>query len=245
MSRPARARGFTLLEVITAVLIFGVVAALAVSAFGRTRPRQRLNGFSVELQALLFGARQTALTTGHPVVLMIFPHYQAHPSEPRGRLVLYEDGDGDFFTDAAGINFGDYDPKDPKAGPGSQVLEVIDLPAEVEVGPLWGQGAGAAMPAPLDGIAIATPCSFCTGDDDRGAIVFGPLGTATFHDRNGPALPLPKGGSFSVTMMDKDTGYSWPVATDPAVAPDGRGVRTFVVAAANGAVRALYKDPQQ
>lgn len=228
MRRDRRARGFTLIEMMVVVALIGILAALAYAGFAGQKRRQRLTGTTVEFQALLFGARQTALANGTQVVLMVFPD-QVNPLGGTGRFVLYEDAGLDFFSAAAGVNFGGYDPVNPApplAGGGLGRLpefETYDLPDGLVVGPVTGLGAAALMPAPFAGIAVNVDCSFCTGAGRRGAIAFQPLGTATFHDDNGPPLDLPFGGSFSFYAADADE------------------VRTLAVTASTGVVQTLTR----
>jgi type II secretory pathway pseudopilin PulG len=205
--------------------ILGIVTAIGYFGFGAQRPRQELNRFALELRALLHGARQSALASGRQVVVMVFPD---HPNDlgGTGRIVLYEDGDFDFFSSAAAVNFEGYDPAAPgPSGPRSQVLDVVDLPSRVVVGPSTGMGPGAVMPAPFGGIAIDVDCAFCTGAGRRGAVVFDPRGAVTFHDRNAAALALPVGASLSLT------------------APESQETRTIAIAAATGAMRTLTRSP--
>jgi prepilin-type N-terminal cleavage/methylation domain-containing protein len=217
-------RAFTLVELMVVVLIIGVLAALSYSLVGAQRPRQKVNGFALELRALLHGARQTALATGNRVVVMVFP---TRPVESGGvgRLIIYQDGDGDFFSDAAAVKFADYDAGGQRAGPRSEVLDVLDLPSQVVVGPATGMGATATLPAPFNGIRINVDCEFCTGADRRGAVVFAPDGSVTFQGGNGPPLALLNGASLSVT------------------APEALEIRTIAIASPTGALQTLHWNP--
>ncbi len=218
MNRHLR-RGFTAVEILVVIAIAAAIAALAYDGFGRLRRRAHINGTATELHAALYGARQSALATGHRMVVMVFPDF---PKENTGRLVIYEDLAGDFFSDKGAVNFAGYDPDKPVPSAGSDVLEVIDLPEPwVVVGPEVGQGKAAAMPAPYAGVAINTFCSFCTGANRRGALAFDQVGTVSFYDKNGAALDHPQGGSFTI------------------VAPEASELRTFVISTTTGAVQTL------
>jgi prepilin-type N-terminal cleavage/methylation domain-containing protein len=215
--RHARTRGFTVVELVLVVSIVAVLAALAYVSFGRLRPRARLADATNELVAIVHGARQHALATGHDVVVMVFPQFAGPDST--GRVVVYEDGDFALLNSAATPNFGGYDPASPQAGPRSEVLVTYDLPRSVVVGPTAGAGAGSTMPAPLAGIAIDVDCSFCaTTGDRRGAIRFDPRGRATFYSANGVPLANQVGGTLSLA------------------APETDGQRTLVVTSGTGSV---------
>jgi prepilin-type N-terminal cleavage/methylation domain-containing protein len=227
-----RQRGFTIVEVLVVVVIAATLAALSYAAFGPQKHRQKLNGFAVELRSLIHGARQAALASGKPVVVMVFPDQPT--TTGTGRLILYQDGNGDFFSAAAAVNFGTYDPATTAAGALSEVLEVVDLPPNVLIGPVDGIGAAAVMKAPFAGIGISTRCGFCAGTGGRGAIVFDPLGPATFQAGNGPPLAFPAGASLSVFARQDDL---------PTTAAAGAQVRTLAIASATGALQTLSWAP--
>lgn len=225
MKSPRRPRGFTLIEMSVVAAIILVIATLAVTSMSRQRPRARLATAASDVHALLHGAHLTAMASGKNVVVMFFPRYVG--PESTGRLVVYEDGDYSFFSAAAAVNFESYLPATPAALPGgrSQVLETLDLPRSVIIGPATGMGPGAVLTAPLDGIDVTRACSFCgTLADGRGAVVFDARGRAWFQGANGPPLPLDKGASFSLTT-DAATGVP--------------GTRTLIITTTTGAVRAL------
>jgi prepilin-type N-terminal cleavage/methylation domain-containing protein len=227
-----RASGFTLIEMLVTVAIIGIVATMVTVGFGRQKPRARLSGTAAELQALLYGARQNALATGHPMVVMVFPSFAPPGASGTGRILVYEDGDGTFFSGAAPVNFGTYLPAAELAGPKSQVVTTMDLSREVAVGPVDGRGAAAVMPAPFDRVPITAACTFCAGD--RGAIAFDPQGQASFYAGNGPPAFL-DGGSISF-YNPLDSGNP---ATDTAASV--AEIRTIAIVAATGAVRVLRK----
>lgn len=212
-------RGFTLIEGAVAIAIIAVLAALAWSNLGRLRPRSSLVSAGLELQSLIHGARQSALSTGHDVAVLVFPVYPGPLGT--GRVIVYEDGNFDFFSAAAAVNFDGYNPASPAAGSRSQVLTTMDLPAGITVGPLTGMGTSAVLPAPLAGIDVTKDCSFCGAlVDRRGAIKFDARGRVSFYGSNG--APSLGGGSLSLTSTDVG------------------GQRTLVITPTTGSVRAIY-----
>jgi prepilin-type N-terminal cleavage/methylation domain-containing protein len=197
-----RPRGFTLIEVMVTVALVAIGVALVVWGFGSQKEREKLRGASLELRGVLLQARQSALASGNRVVVMAFPNFVTDSNGSQGRFVIYEDGDGDFFSQPpALVNFDGYDPASTAAGPRSQVIDTMDLPFLVSLGPPDGWGPGQKAPAPYAAIALDKPCAFCTGAGSRGAIVFDPVGSVSFYDRNGPALDLP-GAALSLTARD-------------------------------------------
>ncbi len=210
-------RAFTLIELVVAIAIAVTLAALAYSNLWRLRPRAHLADASSELTALVHGARQQALATGHNVAVLVFPGYAGPYST--GRVIIYEDGDFTLFSAAANPNFANFNPAAPAHGPNSTLIATWDAPSAVTIGPLTGAGAGAALPAPFAAIPVNVDCSFCGGLPFRaGAVVFDAHGYASFYSNVGLALPNLTGGSLSLA------------------APDVNGQRTLLITAATGSV---------
>ena len=213
-------RGFTVLELVVTVAILAILGALAWSNLWRLRPRAQLADAASEVVALVHGARQHALATGHDVAVMVFPNYASPGSV--GRIVVYEDATADFFSDAGLVNFAGYDPGTLKYAGRSSVVADYDLPRGVVVGPATGAGTSAALVAPLAGIPINVDCSFCqAGGDRRGAIRFDSRGRAFFYSGNtGMGQPAVNvvGGSLSLA------------------APEVNGQRTLIVTSGTGSV---------
>jgi prepilin-type N-terminal cleavage/methylation domain-containing protein len=215
--RSRKPRGFTFVELAVVVAIIVTLGLLAWTSVGRLRPRARLADASSELAAMVHGARQLALTSGHDVVVMVFPQY-AGP-ESTGRIVVYEDGDFSLLNPSAAPNFESYDPNVLAHADRSDIVATLDLPRSIVIGPSTGAGPGTALSAPLDGIPIDVDCSFCGAlSDRRGAIRFDPRGRAFFHDRNGPSLANQRGGSLSLAS------------------PEMQGQRTLIVTSGTGSV---------
>jgi prepilin-type N-terminal cleavage/methylation domain-containing protein len=214
------ARGFTLVELAVVMAIIVALGALAWANLWRLRPRAQLADATSELVALVHGARQHALATSNDVVVMVFPTYAESGSV--GRVVVYEDGNADFFSDAATLNFGNYEPGVLKHADRSSVIADYDLPRNVVIGPAAGAGASSALVAPLAGIPIDVDCSFCRADGDRrGAIRFDSRGRARFYSANtGVGQPATNvvGGSLSLA------------------APEVGGQRTLIVTSGTGSV---------
>jgi len=217
---PKSPRGVTFLELVVVLAIAAALAMLAFSNLWRLRPRAQLADATSELSAIVHGARQQALATGHDVVVMVFPQY-AHGSGT-GRVIVYEDGDSTFLAATGTPNFGNYDPAVQRVGAQSSILVTYDFPRSVSVGPAAGAGASAALVAPLASIPINVDCSFCQATGDRrGAIRFDPRGRAFFYSANAgngqPAAGV-VGGSLSLSS------------------PETGGQRTLLVTSGTGSV---------
>jgi prepilin-type N-terminal cleavage/methylation domain-containing protein len=221
-------RGFTLLELMVTIAIIGIILALGVSTLSRGRPRATLATTATELHSILHGARMSAVASSHPVGVLFFPATSGR-SGSLGRIIVYEDGNFDFFTTTATVNFFGYGPTSNVAGSQSQILTTYDLPAGVVIGPAAGLGASATLPAPLDGVDVTKDCAFCdaaTASARRGAIRFDSRGRATFYNATGQntASGFSSGGAFALTSSDVG------------------GLKVFAVVASTGAVRLVNAD---
>jgi prepilin-type N-terminal cleavage/methylation domain-containing protein len=220
-ARSRKPQGFTLLEMVVVLAIIMAVIGMIYGVSRRPRESAQLSSVVLDVRGLFAQARQEALTTGRDVVVMVFPDFPT-PARGTGRLIIYRDGNGDFFSNAGPVNFETYDPTGTAAGPNSEVLEVLDLEAGAFFGPATGQGAGVTLAAPFALLPVDSACTFCGGAPRRGAVVFDHAGRARFHSANGPPLAAPAGGSITVTST------TW-----------ADEVRTLAVMASTGALRTI------
>ncbi len=226
---PRGQRGVTLIELAVVIALIGIVAVIAGSYFERRMPRAGLANTTAELQALLYNARQKAMADGHDVAVLIFPDF-ANPRSGVGRLVVYEDAVGDFFTGGAngGVKFTSYQANALKAGSfggaSSRVWDTLDLPRGVVVGTSTTYASG-TLPAPYTGIQVSSCCPFCsTGSSRRGAIRFSARGQVSFYDGSS-YVPLVVSSGSSLTLQAQNMP-----------APDVIGQRTLVIFAPSGTV---------
>ncbi len=193
------AHGFTLIEMMIVVAVFGLLASLIAINISRQRPRATLASVTADLQGLIHGARQSALASGHDTIVMLFPE---RADQKPARVVVLEDPTFTFMAGGGALDFDGYDPEVLRYPDGGRV-EHLDLPGDIEFGPATGMGS--ALPAPLDTINVLVPCSFCSADASRnlrGAIRFDARGAATFYDTNAVKRPSGNGASFTLTNPD-------------------------------------------
>jgi prepilin-type N-terminal cleavage/methylation domain-containing protein len=185
-----RPPGFTLLEMMVAVALVAVLAALSLSAYDRLTSQANFSGV---LGNLVTSLRRTRV-------------------EAAGRGVATS-----FVVDTAnnrwwgieapiGWTLDGFDP----AAPGKVIVSGT-FPTgsgKTVFGPAAGYGT--VLPAPFATVPVTSSqlaalpyCSFCN-PEGRGAIVFQPNGTASFS--GGPTVPLPQGQQFTVqSPMDGRT----------------------------------------
>jgi type II secretory pathway pseudopilin PulG len=210
-----------MVEMAVVMAIAAIIAALAVLTMRRARPRANLATSAVEVQALLRGARQNAMSTGRNTIVLVFPQYQ-NPRGGVGRLVAFEDQSGAFFQSSASPNFANYAPDATAVGTSTELLETIDLPRGTRI----STSQTGTLPAPYADITISSACGFCGSlSDGRGAVQYDSRGRATFHAAVGAALDV-WGTNLSFEAVDPGSGTAL-----------GFGARTFLLTAATGGVR--------
>lgn len=196
----AEPRGFTLLEVAITVAILGVLVALSWSGYSKTRPRAKLAATATDIHALIHGARQQALATGHDVSVLFYPA-QATGSGT-GRVVEYLDMAGGFMTNTAPPgypSFCTYDPGAAGAQAPNDVLDTVEIPRQVAIAP---PANPVALTFPYNVPQPTTGCSFCGASPNMGAIRFDSRGRATFFSTCGVPGAFPNGGSISLTSAE-------------------------------------------
>jgi prepilin-type N-terminal cleavage/methylation domain-containing protein len=223
------ASGFTLVELAVVLLIIAVIAGLTVTSFTRAKPRADMKTAAGELQALLHQARETALSSGNPVYVLVYKGFTPGASGSGiGYFIVYQDACApvpDFMTGGGtcGVSFAAYNPAVLAAGGSSVIVDTMTLPNNLMVGPTTGMGVPLA--APLQNVAVNTDCSFC--GSTGGAVQFDASGQATFFSLAGGTVTAlganGGGGSLSLTYNPDVTGVT--------------GQMTLVIFSASGAVQ--------
>jgi Tfp pilus assembly protein FimT len=213
-----------MVEMAVVMAIAVIIAGLAVLTLRRARPRANLATTSAEVQALLRGARQNAMSTGRNTIVLVFPQFQ-NPQGGIGRVVAFEDANGTFFQTSTPTNFSNYAANAVASGATTELLQTIDFPRGTRI----STDQTGTLPAPYADITISRACGFCsTLSDGRGAVQFDSRGRATFHSALGAALDQ-WGANLSLQALDP--GGAAVLAVD--------GTRTLILTAGTGSVRTV------
>src|SRR6266404_6167988 len=221
-----RAPGFTMVEVMTAVGIIAVLAAMSVMALNKLKSRGNFASGSGDFLATLRTARAEAFGRGNPTVVIV--------DAQAGRWWAVEDVDGNF-------SLASFNPATPAPSP-DRLIYQGQLPNGTSFGP--PDGWAAALPAPYSGVPTgftnivladgvyggsAAPnfkyCSFCDTTSKLGAITFLPSGGALF---NGGPLSVGQQISLQDVSVLADGG-----------SPGVTGIVDFVIVGATGSSEAV------
>ena len=235
---PARARGFTLIEMLMAVAIIGVLAGMSAVALDRMKSRGNFASATGDFIATLRTARAEAFARGNPTVVVV--------DMDARQWWAVEDVNGDFALAS-------FSSSSPAPSP-DRLIYQGQLPTNVSFGPV--NGWGAALPAPFSGVPTgytnivladggsggtvdisvdggsAAPnfkyCSFCDTSSKKGAITFLPSGGALFSGG-----PLSIGQQLSLQDMVQS------VSGDGGVSGAPTSIIDFVILAATGSAQAV------
>ena len=235
---PARARGFTLIEMLMAVAIIGVLAGMSAVALDRMKSRGNFASATGDFIATLRTARAEAFARGNPTVVVV--------DMDARQWWAVEDVNGDFALAS-------FSSSSPAPSP-DRLIYQGQLPTSVSFGPI--DGWGAALPAPFSGVPTgytnivladggsggtvdisvdggsAAPnfkyCSFCDTSSRKGAITFLPSGGALFSGG-----PLSIGQQLSLQDMVQS------VSGDGGVSGAPTSIIDFVILAATGSAQAV------
>jgi len=230
-----RARGFTMVEVMTVVGVIAVLAAMSVMALNKLKSRGNFASGSGDFLATLRTARAEAFARGNSTVVIV--------DAQAGRWWAVEDIDGNF-------SLASFNPATPAPSP-DRLIYQGQLPNGTSFGP--PNGWGAALPAPYSGVPTgftnivlpdggsggvadisvdggsAAPnfkyCSFCDTTSKLGAITFLPSGGAVF---NGGPLSVGQQISLQDVSVLADGG-----------SPGVTGIVDFVIVGATGSSEAV------
>jgi prepilin-type N-terminal cleavage/methylation domain-containing protein len=163
-----RPRGFTLLEVLTALAIVGIMAGLSISSLSGLKKRGTFVSGAGDLIEGLRLTRAEAFGRQSPCVFVI--------DTVNNRWWSIADVDNNFAI-------GSFNASTPNPSP-DVLLASGTLPTGVTFGPSTGYGA--SLPAPYAGVTANSACSFCVtaGGNTFGSITFYGAGSAVFSANN-------------------------------------------------------------
>ncbi len=193
-----RQRGVTLIEIMVAVAILGLMSALAVPNLINFRDNLRVHAAVNEVVTLAHMGRAGAMQSGQRYVLAIVYGSTATASDDAITLFANAPSGGidvSTISAAAMVN---------AAAPPSGMVFVrnAEMAASVGIGPVGGLPINFAFP--WKNVPHASLCTFCNG---RGAVYFEPDGTIKLTDGTAPGVEPPtKSGSISISPQKDWSG---------------------------------------
>ena len=189
-----RRHGFTILELMIAVAIMGIVAAMTINGLSGLSRRSAPSNASQDLYSQLSSAHLQAVARGQDVWFIVYPELAREGTDPgAGAYFTYLDPTGGLLANG----YADFAPDNLSPIAEGRLLEQVYLDDYSGKNVVFGAKANSSVPAPY-GFDLTSGCSFCTTDGgaNRGAIVFSGNGTARFFDGDGtPVLALASGAN--------------------------------------------------
>lgn len=184
---PRSSSGFTLLELMIAVAIIGIISSMAAASANQIGARNATQNAASDISSLLQGARARAEQRGSDVYVIVYPRMTKAGALTggRGALFVYEDFNGDFLTGngsctgmgTADCSWGNFTPPNAIRSPATsndRLVTAIYMDDYPKKNVRLGKVAGAVFSAPFGGIlarADLNGCSFCQSGN-KGAVVF-------------------------------------------------------------------------
>jgi len=207
MSARRRTRGFTLLEMMIALAILGVLTAMSIAAIQRMDDWADPQSAASDLSGALSLARARAVESGSEVWFIVYEdiNRQGTAGQGNGAYFIVEDRRFDFLNGSGPppssgvlLTYATFQPPnkvDPLKEQGFLVdykyLDAYSMSAQAST-VRFGVSGTLQYDAPFASLTPAA-CSFCSGSPKRGAIVFGADGAARFFDGSGAQVVLGTG----------------------------------------------------